>query len=454
MPPTPRTHDPYAALRHPNYRFYAGANFLAEVGEQILVTAVGWQLWKLTHSAMALGLCGFAGILPFLLLALPGGHWVDRSNRKSLLLLSQCLMVLCAGALAWLSLRHGNMEFGNWTKTANGLLGRWAGALARFYPASRNYSFTDPSIPVIYFILFLNGACKSVFTPAKSALLSQLVPREDLSNAVTWGSQTMQIGSVAGPALGGLFINGWGFPAVYAICALCGLVFICLILPIQASKNPSTREPMTLPSLAAGVRFVLDTKIILATITMDLFAVLLGGAVALLPIYADDILHVGAVGLGWLRAAVPLGAFTMAVLLTQLEPMERAGKALLWAVAGFGAATVVFGISCWFWLSMAMLFLIGAFDNISVVVRATLVQVLTPDSMRGRVSAVNYMFINSSNELGAAESGLTAALFGPVLSVVGGGIGTILVILGVMALWPQVAQLGSLQDPLKKISGG
>jgi predicted MFS family arabinose efflux permease len=209
---------------------------------------------------------------------------------------------------------------------------------------------------------------------------------------------------------------------------------------------------MTLRSLAAGAKFVWNTKIILATITMDLFAVFLGGAVALLPMFAKDILHVGPTGLGMLRAAPSLGAFLMAAVLTQLPPMKKAGKALLWAVAGFGVATIVFGLSQWFWLSLLALFLTGACDNISVVVRATLVQVLTPDDMRGRVSAVSFMFIVSSNELGAFESGITAALFGPVISVVGGGIGTLLVVLGVMALWPQIAKLGSLQDPLNESS--
>jgi MFS family permease len=205
---------------------------------------------------------------------------------------------------------------------------------------------------------------------------------------------------------------------------------------------------MTLSSLAAGAKFVWNTKIILATITMDLFAVFLGGAVALLPMFAKDILHVGSTGLGILRASPSLGAFLMAAILTHLPPMKKAGVALLWAVAGFGVATIIFGLSHWFWLSLLMLFLTGVFDNISVVVRATLVQVLTPDFMRGRVSAVSFMFIVSSNELGAFESGITAALFGPVASVVGGGIGTLVVVLGIMALWPQVAKLGSLQDPL------
>jgi len=205
-----------------------------------------------------------------------------------------------------------------------------------------------------------------------------------------------------------------------------------------------SKESISLQSVVAGVRFVWKTKLILATITLDMFAVLLGGVTYLLPDFAKNILHVGPVGLGFLRAADAVGAVCMAVLLTHLPPMRRAGVTLLWAVGGFGLATIVFGLSEWFWLSLLMMFLIGALDNISVVVRHTLVQMLTPDAMRGRVSAVNNVFIVASNDLGGLESGMTAWLFGPVVSVVGGGIGTILVVLGATYLWPQILAIGSL----------
>src|SRR4030095_2275114 len=228
--------------------------------------------------------------------------------------------------------------------------------------------------------------------------------------------------------------------------ALCGLTFITFLLPIQSRQEPPERRKRPLEELFAGIEFVWKKKVILATLTLDLFAVLLGGAIALLPIFADHILHVGAVGLGWLRAAPSLGALAMAFALAHLPPMRRAGVTLLWAVAGFGAATVVFGLSRSFWLSMAMLALTGALDNISVVVRHTLVQLLTPDTMRGRVSAVNNIFIGSSNELGAFESGITAALFGPIISVVGGGLGTIAVVIATALRWPEVRRIGSLQQ--------
>jgi MFS family permease len=201
--------------------------------------------------------------------------------------------------------------------------------------------------------------------------------------------------------------------------------------------------------LAAGAKFVFGKKVILATITLDLFAVLLGGSVALLPIFADQILHCGAVGLGWMRAAPAIGAFAMALMVAYLPPMQRAGRALLWCVAAFGVATIVFGLSKALWLSLAMLFLAGAVDSVSVIIRGSIVQLVTPDEMRGRVSAVNNIFIGTSNEFGALESGLTAALFGPVISVVGGGIGTILVVIGAAFKWPEIRKIGALDRNLK-----
>jgi MFS family permease len=225
------------------------------------------------------------------------------------------------------------------------------------------------------------------------------------------------------------------------------------MVTIRPRGRPQSREAMGLASLLAGIRFVREQKIVLATITLDMFAVLLGGATALLPVFAKDILHVDASGLGWLRAAPAAGAVCMAMTLAHLPPLRRAGSALLWAVAGFGVATVVFGLSRNFYLSLAMLFATGALDNVSVVIRHTLVQVLTPDYMRGRVSAVNSVFIGTSNELGGFESGLVARLFGPTIAVVSGGIGTALVVLGIAALWPQIRQLRSLDEVALEAEG-
>jgi MFS family permease len=236
---------------------------------------------------------------------------------------------------------------------------------------------------------------------------------------------------------------------VYLLDALCAFAFFLLVFPIRRSKQVRDRtEANTWKSLIAGVRFVFRRKVILATITLDLFAVLLGGATALMPIFADQILHVGPVGLGWLRAAPAIGAFAVALVVAHLPPMRRAGKTLLWCVTGFGIATILFGLSKIFWLSLCLLFLVGAFDSVSVIIRGSIVQLVTPDEMRGRVSSVNNIFIGTSNEFGALESGLTAALFGPVISVVAGGIGTMLVVLGVALRWPQTRRIGALDRTL------
>jgi MFS family permease len=301
----------------------------------------------------------------------------------------------------------------------------------------------------MFVFLFLIGIARAFKDPARSALLPRVVPRATFNNAVAWSSSGMQIAAMVGPALGGLLValfepQPYSFALVYVCDALCAATMFGLFLPIAGGAYSGSDRSVSLRTLAAGMRFVWSTKIILATITLDMFAVLLGGATALLPIFARDILHSGALGLGWLRAAPSVGALIVAIVLAHMPPMQHAGRTLLWSVIGFGVATIIFGLSHSFWLSFAMLLLTGAFDNISVVVRHTLVQMLTPDELRGRVSAINYVFIGTSNELGAFESGITAALFGPVVSVVAGGVGTIAVVLAVAAIWPQVRRCGRL----------
>ena len=297
----------------------------------------------------------------------------------------------------------------------------------------------------VFGLLGLMAVGTALGSPSRTAWLPQLVEPAIFSNAVTWNVTMFYIASVTGPAVGGGIMAISENPApAFAVVVVCRLLAVACLLRTRRRKPAISEEPISWKSVLAGIRFVWSTKLILATITLDLFAVLLGGATYLLPIYAKDILRVGPVGLGLLRSADAVGAISMAVLLTHVRPMRRAGVTLLWAVAGFGLATIVFGLSTWFWLSLLMMFLVGALDNISVVVRHTLVQMLTPDAMRGRVSAVNNVFIVASNDLGGLESGLTAWLFGPVKSVVGGGIGTMLVVCGVAYLWPQVLRIGSL----------
>jgi MFS family permease len=400
--------DPYAALRYRDYRLYALGNLASIMGQQMLSVAVGWELYERTQSALSLGLVGLVQVLPVIFLALPAGQVADQFDRRKIVMGTQAVLAFCALGLAVISYRQG-------------------------------------LIVLMYLCLFMMGTARAFNNPARASLLPQLVPKEVFSNAVTWNSSGFQLAAMLGPALAGLIIAlQKSATSVYASCACCALVFFGCLFFIQGRQAERSAEPATFKSLIAGFRFVWQTKIILAALTLDLFAVLLGGATTLLPIFAKDILQVGPDGLGWLRAAPAIGAFIMALAITHLPTMNQAGKTLLWAVAGFGAATAVFGLSQSYGLSLFMLVCIGALDSISVVVRQTLVQLRTPDEMRGRVSAVNGMFISSSNELGGFESGVAASLFGPVLAVVGGGIGTIAVVIAVALIWPEIRKLKSL----------
>jgi MFS family permease len=443
-------HDPYAAFRLRDFRLYAIGNAAGVIGMQVLSVAVGWELYIRTNSKTALGLIGLVQVLPVLLLSLPAGHWVDRFDRRVIIVLTQLVLGVIGVGLAVASYLRSwipNLTPLNW---ANQQFSSLAGALGE-----TDVMLSDPYVPVLLLILMTNAAVRSLNGPARSAFLPQLVPPGLFGNAVTWNSSLFEVCSMAGPAIGGgiiavlltdsLNLTDWGFPAAYLVNAGCQLSLAALIWPVRPTVPKRVREPMTFTSLFAGLRYVWTTPILLATLTLDLFAVVLGGAVALLPVYAKDILHVGPLGLGALRAAPSVGAFVMATLLAHLPPMKHAGRNMLWAVAGFGAATIVFGYSRNVWLSLAMLALTGAFDNVSVVVRQTLVQVLTPDAMRGRVSAVNAIFIQSSNQIGSLESGLAAAILGTVPAVVFGGIGTIVVVAAAAVIWPQLRRFGSLQ---------
>jgi MFS family permease len=408
-------HDPYAALRHRDYRNFLAGAVLASIGGEMLAVAVGWEVYQRTPDErtgkLLLGLTGLAQFLPVLLLALPAGQAADRYSRKVLLQLAQLTMALAAVQLALIS----------WCKGP---------------------------IWLVFVCLVVIGCSRAFSMPSRVALLAQLVPADCLASAITWNSSGWQTASVIGPALGGGVIAIGGTPALtYLLTGMCGLACVLLLVPIRPREvaRPMVEEARSLSALLAGVRFVLKTELLLAAITLDLFAVLLGGATALLPVYASDILGIGSFGLGLLRAAPAIGALVMAMILAHRPPLRRAGRALLLAVAGFGLATIVFGVSRDPVLSFAMLALAGALDNISVVVRGTMMQLLTPDSMRGRVSAVIAVFISSSNQLGEFESGLTAWLFGTVESVVGGGVCTIVVVVCVMLRWPMLRRLGALR---------
>ncbi len=410
----------------------------------MLTIAIEWEVYARTHSASALGLVGLAAAVPIVVLSLPAGHLADRFSRRSIILLTQALSAVCSICLAAVSWQHLNLPRLTILLRTNDFLRLVASAFERHAA----FHFDDLSLPLIYLLMLVSASIRTFGWAARSSFFPTLVPRETFANAVTWNSSIFQVSCVLGPAAGGFLIVRLGFPFIYSLDAICAVAFFFLVLPIEKIREAPRVALGAWQSLGQGIRFVLGRKMILATITLDLFAVLLGGATALLPIFADQILHCGPIGLGWMRAAPAIGAFVMAVTIAYLPPMRHAGRTLLWCVSGFGAATILFGASRWFWLSLLMLFFTGVFDSVSVVVRQTLVQLLTPDEMRGRISAVNNIFIGTSNEFGAVESGLTAALFGPVVSVIAGGIGTILVVLAVAWKWPETRKLGALDKHL------
>jgi len=442
-----RAHDPYAAFRFGDFSLFTAGNLLSITGRLMLAVAVEWEIYARTHSATALGLVGLVIAVPVVTLSLPAGHLADRFSRKHIIIWSQLLSAIISLALALVSWKHLSIPQSALVREGNHALAAVAAIFERHHQL---FHFDDPSVPVIYLLLFIGASVRTFSWAARSSFFPTLVPRDAFANAVTWNNSVFQIGSVVGPALSGFLVAYVGFAFVYLLDAICSFSFFLLVLFIRRSTQKLEKtDESTWKSLMAGLRFVFGRRVILATITLDLFAVLLGGATALMPIFADQILHCGPVGLGWMRAMPAVGAFVMALLIAHLPPMKEAGNTLLWCVVGFGLATILFGLSKLFWLSLGVLLLLGAFDSVSVIIRGSIVQLITPDEMRGRVSSVNNIFIGTSNEFGALESGLTAALFGPVISVVAGGIGTILVVLGVAWRWPETRKIGALDRSLR-----
>ena len=406
----PKKRDTLAAMRHRDFQLYSLGGFFAALTSHMAGVAVGWELYNRTDSALALGLVGLVQALPVILLALPAGQVADRVSRKHIILAATLANTLAMIGLGFNSSNHS--------------------ALIWFY-----------------FWLLLSGIARAFEGPARSAWMFQLVPESELASAVTWNTSRWQLASMSGPALGGLLLAYWHRAAPVYWMEAGALVFnALLILFIRGRAQQVVKEKTSLGSLLAGWRFVRAHRLLSATITLDMVAVFLGGAVSLLPIFARDILHAGPSGLGWLRAAPAVGALLMSVVLAALPPLRNSGKLLLCAVTGFGVTTIIFGSSHWFLLSFAMLLFGGALDCISVVIRHTLVQVLTPDSMRGRVSAINSVFIGTSNEMGDFESGVMAKVFGPALAVVLGGAGTLASVGAIHKLWPELAQLDELES--------
>ncbi|MEO8205655.1 MAG: MFS transporter [Chthoniobacterales bacterium] len=444
--PAVHPHDPYAALRQTGYRRYLIGTFCASIGRQMGTVAIAWQIYQWTHSATALGLVGLVNVIPLLLLSLPAGTIADRVDRKRLISSTTLAASILSVLLAAVTYFHEHIPAHPVLNAANG--GLRALAIA-FEHNETGVDFSHPALPVLYLILLGIAVLRILGGPARSAIVPLLIPSNLLSNAVTWNSSTFEIATMAGPAIGGFLIVWAGFPAVYLIDALCGITLVVMIAGVRYLNPPTPAQGgRSLNGMLAGAKFIWHKKIILGASSLDLFAVLLGGAVALLPIYADRILHVGPIGLGWLRAAPSIGAFATALLIAHRRPMQRPGLMMLWAVAGFGVSIFLFGISTWFWLSFIALVFTGVCDNVSVVVRQSLVQLLTPDHLRGRVTSVNQIFIGSSNEIGTLRAGLMAAVIGPVAAVLWGGVGTVAVVLIIAGLVPQLRNLPPL-DKLK-----
>lgn len=406
-PLSPTAHDPYASLRFKEFRYFIWAKLLLTLALQMQAVIVSWLVYEKTHDPLSLGIIGLAEAIPAISLSLYGGHIADRVSRKSILMWTTLLMFFGSGFLV-------------------------------LYV----YNYVGSSVWLAYFVIFIIGIARGFHYPAQSAFWAQLVPKDNYVNSSTWNSTVWQLGAVAGPALGGLCYGYFG--AGISSIIVCGFIAICILYYYRISHKPialfSQTETLK-DSLLSGIRYVFKNNIFKAALSLDLFAVLFGGAVALLPMFADKILHVGPQGLGFLRAAPAVGAVIMALLMAHHPPRKNAGIKLLLCVAGFGLCMIAFALSHNFYLSFAILFFSGAFDNVSVVIRSTILQSFTPDEMRGRVASVNNIFVGSSNEIGAFESGFAAKLLGLVPSVIFGGAVTLLVVAITYKLSPSLRKL-------------
>ena len=411
MPAPTDSRDGRIAFTNPDFVLFQTARFLIVAAVEMQAVAVGWQVYDITKRALDLGLVGLAQFLPGILLFLVSGHASDRFERRRVLTMCYVGYALCSGLLLFIAERGVH------------------------------------SVRPIYAVLILLGVVRSFNGTASRSILPQLVPEEHFANAVAWNATTFQTATILGPSLGGILYAAFHGPsAVYAGAMLIAFGALLSMFRIKTRPQARRREPMTVQTILAGLHFIWREKMILGAISLDLFAVLLGGAVALLPVYAREILHTGPWGLGLLRTAPGVGAAMMAIALAHRPLRERAGPTLLWSVAGFGICTILFGVSTSLVLSLISLIFLGAADMVSVIIRATLVQLRTPDEMRGRVMAVDMVFIGTSNELGQFESGLTAQWFGTVPAVLLGGVGTLVVIAIWAWMFPELRRAGVLHE--------
>lgn len=393
---SPKPHDPYAALRVADFRRFVTCLLVQTLATMIQTVVVGWQVYQITHDPLALGLIGLAEALPFIAVALPAGQVADRFDRRRVCLAALLVLSGCAGMLCWL--------------TVGGRLDK-------------------STVWAVYAVMLVSGVARSFLQPTRTALSADLVPRDHYMNAITWRSSTWQFAAVAGPALGGLLLGFAGEGTSYATATVLLLFSWYALYRVQARPSAAASTGVTgMQGLLSGIHFLREQPMLLGAFTLDLFSVLFAGAEALLPVFATDILHVGAEGLGILRAAPAAGSVAMSIYLSHRPLQGKAGRVLLISVALYGLCISGFGISLSFPLSVILLALSGMFDNVSVVMRSTLLQTVTPRHLLGRVSAVNAIFIGSSNEIGAFESGVAAKLLGPVPAVLLGGMVPIFVV--------------------------
>ena len=394
------------AFRSLDYRRFLGSRLLSILGLEMVNVAVGWQVYALTKRPLDLGYVGLAQFLPAVFLTLAAGHAADRFDRRRIVLISHLLFGVCSALLGWLAVTR-----------------------------------LESPVP-IFGVLVLLGCARAFNAPAAQALMPSLLPEVDFPNAVAWNSSTFQVANVVGPALGGVLYAAFGDPEpVYLLAASLAVLDVLVLVGVRTRTGRMEKKAASWSTVLAGVRYVWHNKTVLGSISLDLFAVLLGGAIALMPVFAQDVLHTGAWGLGILRSGPAIGAGLVGLYLAARPLKRHVGRTMLTGVAIFGATIIAFGLSRSLWLSVLILVVMGGADMLSVFVRLTVVQISPPPEMRGRVNAVNMLFIGASNELGEFESGLTAQWLGPVRAVVAGGVGTLLVVLAWTRLFPDLRRL-------------
>ena len=404
-------HDAYAVWRLADFRKFISGRFLLTFAIQMQSVIIGWQVYDLTHDVLALGFIGLAEALPFLGVALFAGHIADLFNRRVIVTITASVYVVCASLLLYFSFH-----------------------MPELYPSA--------GVLPLYLIISITGLARAFFYPAQIAYMAQIIPRRLYANSSTWNSTIWHIAAVSGPAIGGLIYGFAGIHAAYifvVVFAASSLLFFASMRSVPLPSRIAKEKFFT--SLSTGIKFVFNNQVLLGAMALDMFGVLFGGAVALLPVFASEILHTGPQGLGFLRAAPAFGAVFMALILAHHPPVHRSGKKLFFVIAGFGMCIILFAISKNFILSLALLAFSGMFDNVSVIIRGTILQMCTPDEMRGRVASVNSLFIGSSNELGSFESGLAAKIMGLVPSVIFGGAMTIIVVLSTARLAPKLRRM-------------